>query len=80
MFFVLTLDNWTTDELAHLAPHKGAWSLDAPRKIAGNLAIPKPLMASTLNVLYNRTTQDDRADPGKLRHMKQMFNVRELTL
>lgn len=78
LFGVLTLDNWSTDELKYLAPHYGAWSLDAPRKIAGNIAMPKPVMASTLSVLYNRTPEDDKADPNKLKIMKRMFDMRTM--
>lgn len=77
MFLFLTLDNWTTDELRYLAPHHGAWELSAPRKIGGNMPLPKPLVASVVTQLYNYAPNERNADPVKMRKMEDMFTIRE---
>lgn len=76
MFGFLTLDNWTTDELRYLAPHYGAWKLSAPRTVGDNMPLPKPVVSSVVNYLYNYSAEQRAPDPSKLRQMKQMFNVR----
>ena len=78
MFGFLTMDNWTTDELRYLAPHFGAWKLSGPRKIGDNMPLPKPIVSSVVNHLYNYSESARRPDPAKLDRMHQMFNVRTL--
>lgn len=76
MFGILTLDNWTTDELKYLAPHFGAWKLSAPRKIGDNMPLPKPIVSSAVSYLYDYTEEERAPDPDKLERMKNMFNMR----
>lgn len=78
MFGFLTMDNWTTDELRYLAPHFGAWKLSGPRKIGDNMPLPKPIVSSVVNHLYNYSEQARRPDPQKLDRMYKMFSVRTL--
>jgi hypothetical protein len=78
MFGFLTMDNWTTDELRYLAPHFGAWKLSGPRRIGDNMPLPKPIVSSVVNHLYNYSEAARRPDPAKLARMKQMFSVRTL--
>lgn len=75
MFAILTLDNWTADELRYIAPHFGAWELSAPRKIGGNMPLPKPLASSVVNYLYNY--EDRSPDPAKRRIMEKLFTIKE---
>lgn len=77
MFGFLTLDNWTTDELRYLAPHFGAWKLDGPRSIGNNMPLPKPLVTSLVNHLYNYSEEDRKPDPRKRQLMEQMFSIKE---
>lgn len=78
MFGFLTMDNWTADELRYLAPHFGAWKLSGPRKIGDNMPLPKPIVSSVVNHLYNYSEEARRPDPAKLARMHEMFNTRTL--
>jgi hypothetical protein len=76
MFGFLTLDNWTTDELRYLAPHFGAWKLSGPRKIGDNMPLPKPIVSSVVNYIYNYPERARVPDPDRLARMKTMFTTR----
>lgn len=76
MFGFLTMDNWTTEELRMLAPHFGAWKLSGPRKIGDNMPLPKPIVSSVVNYLYNYPEHQRRPDPVKRAAMEKMFSIR----
>lgn len=52
MNIVLSLDNKTTDELQHLAPHKNMIDLDNPRSLTSAAKIPKPVASTISNWLH----------------------------
>jgi hypothetical protein len=76
MFGILTLDNWTTDELRYLAPHFGAWKLSGPRQIGDNMPLTKPLVSSTVRYLYDYPEHERAPDPRKWAQMEKMFTMR----
>jgi len=78
MFSFLTLDNWTTDELRYLAPHFGAWKLSGPREVGDNMKLPKPIVSSIINWIYDYHDKDKIPDPYKMEKMHEMFSIRKL--
>lgn len=68
---ILTLDVDTTEKLSLLQPHYNTYSMSAPRKISGNPAIPKPVVATIANALHAHHP----VDPAKLARMKAAFNL-----
>lgn len=65
----LLLDNYTADEMYTLAPHMSTFNMDEPRKVSGNLAWPKPVIATTANWFHrDRYT----VDPSKLARMAEI--------
>jgi hypothetical protein len=77
MFCIQLLDNWTADELKYLAPHYGAWSLNGPRQVNENMAMPKPLVSSVISWLYDYPEYQREPDPDKFRQMMEKFSIRE---
>lgn len=77
MFGSLTLDQWTAEELRFLAPHYGAWKLEAPRAIGDNMPLPKPVVTSLVNYIYDYDEVERLPDPRKLDRMKEMFTMEE---
>jgi hypothetical protein len=68
---ILTLDVDTTEKLSLLQPHYNTYSMAAPRKISGNPAIPKPVVATIANALHAHHP----VDPVKLARMRATFNL-----
>lgn len=64
--FTPCLDSYTTEELRALAPHKSTFGLDAPRKVSGNLAQPKPVVSTSANFVHDT---DETVDPVKWEKM-----------
>ncbi len=69
----LSLDNWTAEELRHLAPHKSAFDLNAPRMVSRNLSMPKPVVATIACGIHHK--DGDIADPVKLQRMEELLGV-----
>jgi len=78
MFSFLTLDNWTTEELKYLAPHFGAWKLSDPRAVGDNMKLPKPVVSSIINWIYDYRDEDKLPDPDKRNKMHEMFSIRNV--
>lgn len=68
---ILPMDVDTTEKLSLLQPHYNTFSMAAPRKISGNPAIPKPVVATIANALHAHHP----VDPVKLGRMKAAFNL-----
>ena len=66
---MLFLDNLVTDEMKHLAPHKSVFDLNEPRQVSGNLAMPKPVVATVSNWLHSL----EQTDPVKLVRMEELY-------
>lgn len=64
--FTPCLDNYTTEELRALAPHKSTFGLDQPKKVSSNLAQPKPVIATTANFLHDTDESVDQAKWNKM--------------
>ena len=69
--FTLSLDNYTTDALKALSPHKSVFGLDEPREVSSNLAMPKPVVATIANWVHSYTTND--IDPVKAERMVKLL-------
>lgn len=63
----LLIDNWAAEQVEPLAPHKSTLDMSEPRKISGNLAKPKPVMATF--AAWLEAAGDEPPDPVKLRRM-----------
>lgn len=60
---MLTVDNFLTNELEPLKPHKSTFNLAKPYDTSSNLSIPKPVIASIshwINEDYSKTALDPR--------------------
>jgi hypothetical protein len=56
--FTLILDDYLSQELSHLDPHKNAFELDQPRTISPNMSIPKTAVSTMSNWIH-------RSDPDE---------------
>lgn len=68
--FTLSLDNFTKEQLDPLAPYKSTFDFNAPRKVSGNLAFPKPAASSMASWIEH--PHGDVVDPSKLARMKTL--------
>lgn len=59
----LCLDLMTAEELRKLAPHMSAMDMNAPRTVAVNLSMPKPVIATISNWMHY--PEEDEPDPVK---------------
>lgn len=66
---MLMLDNFMANEMRHLAPHKSVFDLNEPYAVSGNLAMPKPVVASISNFIH----YDLPPDEGKLAMMEELY-------
>jgi hypothetical protein len=65
----LSIDNWVTEELMKLAPHKSVFNLDTPRVVSSNLSMPKPVIATIGYFIHSK----QETDPLKLAKMEALF-------
>lgn len=57
----LSIDHMTADELYKLSPHMSTLDLNAPRNVATNLSMPKPVVATIANWMHD--TEEDAVLP-----------------
>lgn len=71
MNFTLHLDQELTQAAQRLAPHHSLFDFDTPRKVSGNLFIPKQVVATIGNAMrYASKVSTDQISPEKLEKMK----------
>ena len=71
--FTLSLDKVTEDALSALAPHKSVFDFDKPRKVSGNLAMPKQVVSTISSWLSN--SHGENVDPEKLQRMAMVLDA-----
>lgn len=53
---ILSIDNWTSNQLRHLAPHKNMYDLNNPRSLSKAASFPKTF-SSTLANWYTKKNE-----------------------
>lgn len=72
MNFTLALDKVMADFLENMAPHKSTFGLDKPFKVTGDLAIPKPVVATIASWMDH--PDGDIVDPVKAKAMEALYD------
>lgn len=65
----VALDEKMADGLRHLDPHKSVFNFESPRQVSGNLAMPKPVVASISNWFHS----PEAIDVAKLPLMEELY-------
>ena len=72
---MLGLDEYVNNYLKRLAGYKSTFGLDAPRKVSGNLAMPKPVTATIANWLEGTEEDQEDTDPAAVERMDRMLEL-----
>lgn len=70
MNLVLALDNQTSDDLSHLAPHKSMFNLNKARSLTSIARIPKPVASTIGNWLHMEEPISN--DPSKRKFLEDL--------
>lgn len=78
MAYVLMLDNYMTDKIEALAPHKNMVDANHPRKLTGVASIPKPVATIINNWLQSKPAELQSLRPEQQALIDEIAAMAEL--